>query len=427
VSPDGGFVASASWDGTLKIWDVSKRATPATLRGHTDRVWRCAISPDGAFIASASADKTVRIWDVASGSEQRAFRAHTHPVRCCAVSPDGALLASGDEAGNVRVWDSATGAERATIALLGIVGCIVLHPSVPMAVCGDLGGNLYLIDLVGIEYGPIIVTAADEEEGRTVRCPICHERLPLEAARLGQVVDCPRPGCDGLMRVNTFVTTLPSPERVPRRRFGGASTAAETVGGYVQRCLEPAFVEAKERRDFQSDPSFRSVLDPLHSDDTTAAREAEKLAARFPDLDLAYSWWGDALMSLGEFDRAREVLRRGLERSRRKFMLCTSLGEVEWRAGNLPEAVYSWAQAVHCQESLEDRGHDVAAYLYLLSVAIGLEEADAAGALLRRVDAIRRDIRLVPLRDASLREFASREGTPEIREVLRGLRTRYLQ
>jgi hypothetical protein len=133
-------------------------------------------------------------------------------------------------------------------------------------------------------------------------------------------------------------------------------------------------------------------------------------------------------MSLWEFDQAREVLRCGLERSRRKFPVCERLGEVEWRAGKLSDAVYWWAQAVHCQESLPDHGTDVGAYLYLSCVAIGVEEADAGAAFLRRVDSIRAgQIRFESGTEQSLIQFASRERTPDVREVLTRLRMRYLQ
>jgi WD40 repeat protein len=422
VSPDGRFVVSASWDGTLKTWDISTGAVRATLRGHTDKVWRCVVSPDGSAVVSASADNTVRVWDVASGSERLAFRGHGHSARCCAMSPDGALIASADEAGTLKVWDVATGAARAAIPLLGSVGGIALHPSSPLAVCGDLAGNVYLIDLIGIEYGPIIVTAVDG----AVSCPACRRELPVEDGWLGRVVACTQPGCDGRMRVNPFVIELTKPARAPRpHSVEPRPDPSRAPGGYVQRCLEPAFVEVEEPREWDSDPTFRNVLDPLNrGDDELAVQEAEKLAARFPDLHLAYFWQGAALMSLWELDRAREVLCRGVQRSRRKFTLCARLGEVEWRAGKLVDAVYWWAQAVHCQESLDGRGNDVSAYLHLHYVAVGVEEAYAALAFLRRVDAMRAgQIRLNS--GEALRELAAREGTPDIREVVRGLWTRY--
>ena len=39
----------------------------ATLEGHTDLVWSVAFRPNGVMLASASWDKTVRLWNVNTG------------------------------------------------------------------------------------------------------------------------------------------------------------------------------------------------------------------------------------------------------------------------------------------------------------------------------------------------------------------------
>jgi hypothetical protein len=53
------------------------------------------------------------------------------------------------------------------------------------------------------------VTAADFGQEPTVRCPACLEHLPLEEDWLGQVIDCPRAGCEGRIRVNLFIAGPP--------------------------------------------------------------------------------------------------------------------------------------------------------------------------------------------------------------------------
>ena len=61
-SPDGKRLASASWDQTLKVWDVTTGEEVLTLKGHGSTVNAVAFSPDGRRIASASSDKTVKVW-----------------------------------------------------------------------------------------------------------------------------------------------------------------------------------------------------------------------------------------------------------------------------------------------------------------------------------------------------------------------------
>ena len=99
-----------------------------------------------------------------------------------------------------------TGEERATIPLLGAVRCVALHPRQPFAACGDEGGGIYLIDLAGIEYGPIIVTATDlcKGAGYQLRCPFCNRYSDLGEDWLGTVQRCPQEGCGKPLKVNPF-------------------------------------------------------------------------------------------------------------------------------------------------------------------------------------------------------------------------------
>jgi WD40 repeat protein/tRNA A-37 threonylcarbamoyl transferase component Bud32 len=94
-----------------------------TLRGHTDSVSTVAYSPDGQCLASASLDGTVKVWDAATGKELHTLRGPGGPVYGVAYSPDGRRLASGHQEGTVRLWDATTGEEiRAWRGHAGKVG-----------------------------------------------------------------------------------------------------------------------------------------------------------------------------------------------------------------------------------------------------------------------------------------------------------------
>ncbi|WP_072927639.1 serine/threonine-protein kinase, partial [Microcystis aeruginosa] len=78
----------------LLISDLSSlRFLDKTLTGHSNVVWSVAYSPDGRYLASGSWDKTIKIWEVATGKQLRTLTGHSDWVRSVVYSPDGRYLA----------------------------------------------------------------------------------------------------------------------------------------------------------------------------------------------------------------------------------------------------------------------------------------------------------------------------------------------
>jgi hypothetical protein len=235
ISPDSAFVVTASWDHTCKIWEAATGKERASLTGHTQGLRACAISPDSAFVVSASEDGTCKIWDAATGKERATLLAsHRGSVEACAISPDAAFVVTASLDGTCKIWDAATGKERASLPLLGGSHCVALQGWQPFAVCGDLGGGVYFLDLVGIEYGPIVVTAVDPGQGAgpALRCPKCLRVHPLDDAWLGKIFECPTADCGLWLRVNPFVTRIATghqPAAPTDRESQGAVSPSTTV------------------------------------------------------------------------------------------------------------------------------------------------------------------------------------------------------
>lgn len=111
-SPDGQRFVSAGADGTAKLWRRDGQLL-RTLRGSAAKsLYRIVFSPDGHLIAAASEDGTVRLWDD-QGRSVRSIETHQDKVWDVAFSPiagtvaaeSDRLIASAGNDGTVKLWD----------------------------------------------------------------------------------------------------------------------------------------------------------------------------------------------------------------------------------------------------------------------------------------------------------------------------------
>ena len=129
LHPDGRRAVSASADSTLRVWDLETGASLLVLAGHTGGVNALALHPDGRRVVSASWDKTLRVWDLTTGACLQVLAGHTSVVTAVALGRDGRQLVSASYDGTLRVWDLVT---RACLKVLAghtsVVTAVVLHP-----------------------------------------------------------------------------------------------------------------------------------------------------------------------------------------------------------------------------------------------------------------------------------------------------------
>jgi WD40 repeat protein/DNA-binding SARP family transcriptional activator len=115
-SPDGILIATGGDDGTLWLWDAvsgegqtSFQPVPSTGSGATSEriVNSLAWSPDGGYIASGSGDGYIRLWQVGSAENTLILKAHEQHITFLAWSPQGERLVSAGMDGRARVWSVA--------------------------------------------------------------------------------------------------------------------------------------------------------------------------------------------------------------------------------------------------------------------------------------------------------------------------------
>ena len=109
-SPDGTKIASASFDKTVRLWDVKTGKVLHTFTGHSDFVYAVAFGPSGEWYATVSKDRTGRIVNAATGKGVLTLSGMNDEVLAVAVRPDGQVVTSGFETA-VSWWDPKT-AER---------------------------------------------------------------------------------------------------------------------------------------------------------------------------------------------------------------------------------------------------------------------------------------------------------------------------
>ncbi|KAF9439113.1 hypothetical protein BGZ76_011351 [Entomortierella beljakovae] len=96
-SHDGKYLASASQDSRIIIWNLETFEPLSTLEGHANEVARCAWSPNDSQLLTAGFDKTVKLWDVQSATLRSTFQRHNDAVTCLEWLPDGERFVSGGE------------------------------------------------------------------------------------------------------------------------------------------------------------------------------------------------------------------------------------------------------------------------------------------------------------------------------------------
>ena len=159
-SPDGRTLATASFDGTVRLWDMRRRAPRVTLTGHTGIVKALAYIADNRIYACGPGlDGKLRLWDAGTGTVLSVVREHTGLTAAAAFSWDGKTLASGG-LGDGKIflsdvdqlfvnsvsWNNSTLKAILTGNSEGITS-LAFSPAGTTLASGGLDGKIHLLDI----------------------------------------------------------------------------------------------------------------------------------------------------------------------------------------------------------------------------------------------------------------------------------------
>lgn len=109
---DSSQLVSASMDHEIKLWNLTKKASLRTIKGHSRGVSSLCVLNKGQMLVSAADDQTVRVWDLATGKLVRSLSQHTRPIHALAPRPGQRalpMIASAAADRTIRFWQPTIG------------------------------------------------------------------------------------------------------------------------------------------------------------------------------------------------------------------------------------------------------------------------------------------------------------------------------
>jgi WD40 repeat protein len=163
--PPADEVASAGWDGKVLLWDPTTGRQTAELPHQSLVVSALAYSPDGRKLAVAVRKEGVWLWDLATRKPTHLWKGlagdwkgDTH----VAFNPEGTLLAGGSLEGPVRLWNPETGKEMAV--LTGHDGCsrdVAFRPDGKQLASAGEDGTVRLWDVASRQLTAVLRGSSD--------------------------------------------------------------------------------------------------------------------------------------------------------------------------------------------------------------------------------------------------------------------------
>ena len=174
-SPDGRILAAVS-GAIVHLWNIAVDTYTyrRILTEHTNTIFSLSFSPDSSTLATGSWDGTVRLWDISTGTLHKILTVGPWGVRSVSFSPNDDTLATGSAFGTVILWEVSTSGVTPT-------------PQLTADVNGDGVVNIQDLVMVSSQFGQTGESKADVNDDGVVNI----QDLVLVAAAFGDVPAAP--------------------------------------------------------------------------------------------------------------------------------------------------------------------------------------------------------------------------------------------
>lgn len=150
---DPNLLVSGDQEGAVRVWDLAQQKNSLTLEDNADRIVSVSVNNDG-YIASGSYDATIRIWNIESGQLTQLLKGHDFVVADVAFSPDGNLLASASYDESIKIWDWRRSEVLCTLnGHSGFVYSVAFSDAGSILISGGYDGTVRSWDLAAIADG----------------------------------------------------------------------------------------------------------------------------------------------------------------------------------------------------------------------------------------------------------------------------------
>jgi len=101
-----GLLLGGSWDGFVKVFNLSDGSLLSTFSGHNNPIYSLDIDKETRLIVTGSSDRSIKLWNVSENSLLATMRGHSKMINSVRLSPCGSRIFSGSKDCTIRVWDT---------------------------------------------------------------------------------------------------------------------------------------------------------------------------------------------------------------------------------------------------------------------------------------------------------------------------------